>query len=67
MGRFRNVAIGGIQNKVFHLILFTVLILTSAFMAVKLSANPEDSPREIIRHVCGGVDGFVKEAEQFMT
>ena len=36
MKRFKNLVIGGIQNKVFNLILFTVILLTAAFMAVSL-------------------------------
>ena len=36
MKRFKHLVIGGIQNKVFNLILFTVLLLTAAFMAVSV-------------------------------
>ena len=34
MKRFKNLVIGGIQNKVFNLILYTVVLLTAAFIAV---------------------------------
>ena len=36
MKRIKNLVIGGIQNKVFNLILYTVVLLTAAFMAVSL-------------------------------
>ena len=36
MRRIRNLVIGGIQNKVFNLILYTVILLTATFMAVTL-------------------------------
>ena len=36
MKRFKNLVIGGIQSKVFNLILFTVFLLTAAYMAVSL-------------------------------
>ena len=36
MKRFKNLVIGGIQSKVFNLILYTVVLLTVAFMAVAL-------------------------------
>ena len=36
MKRFKNLVIGGIQNKVFNLILLTVILLTAAFSAVSL-------------------------------
>ena len=34
MKRFKNLVIGGIQNKIFNLILFTVILLTAASFAV---------------------------------
>ena len=36
MKRFKNLVIGGIQSKIFNLILYTVVLLTVAFMAVAL-------------------------------
>ena len=36
MRRFKNLVIGGIENKVFNLILLTVILLTAAYMAVSL-------------------------------
>ena len=39
MKRFKNLVIGGIQSKVFNLILYTVLLLTAAFMAVSIYQN----------------------------
>ena len=36
MKRFKNFVIGGIQSKVFNLILYTVLLLTAAFMVVSI-------------------------------
>ena len=36
MRRFKNLVIGGIQNKMFNLILITVILLTAAFSAVSL-------------------------------
>ena len=36
MKRFKNLVIGGIQSKVFNLILYTVILLTVAFMAVSV-------------------------------
>ena len=39
MKRFKNLVIGGIENKVFNLILFTVILLTAAFMAVSVYQN----------------------------
>ena len=36
MRRIKNLVIGGIENKVFNLILFTVLLLTAAYMAVSI-------------------------------
>ncbi len=36
MRRFKNLVIGGIQNKIFNLILITVLLLTAASIAVTL-------------------------------
>ena len=36
MKRFKNLVIGGIQSKVFNLILLTVILLTAAFMAVSI-------------------------------
>ena len=34
MKRFKNLVIGGIENKVFNLILLTVILLTVAYLAV---------------------------------
>jgi len=39
MKRFGNFTFGGIQSKVFNLILYTVLLLTAAFMALSLYQN----------------------------
>ncbi len=39
MKRFKNLVIGGIENKVFNLILITVILLTAAFMAVSVNQN----------------------------
>ena len=39
MKRFKNLVIGGIQSKVFNLILYTVVLLTAAFMAVSMYQN----------------------------
>ena len=39
MRKFKNFVIGGIQSKVFNLILYTVLLLTAAFMAVSIYQN----------------------------
>ncbi|MBQ8094070.1 MAG: SpoIIE family protein phosphatase [Clostridia bacterium] len=36
MKKFKNLVIGGIQNKIFNLILFTVILLTAAFIALSL-------------------------------
>ena len=39
MRRFGNFTIGGIQSKVFNLILYTILLLTAAFMALSIYQN----------------------------
>ncbi|MBR0407521.1 MAG: SpoIIE family protein phosphatase [Clostridia bacterium] len=39
MKRIKNLVIGGIQSKVFNLILYTVVLLTAAFMAVSIYQN----------------------------
>ena len=39
MKRIRKITIGGIQSKVFNLILYTVILLTGAFMAVTVYQN----------------------------
>ena len=39
MRRFRNFTIGGIQSKVFNLILYTIVLLTAAFMALSIYQN----------------------------
>ncbi len=39
MRRFKNLVLGGIQNKLFNLILTTVILLTAAFVAVSLYHN----------------------------
>ena len=36
MKRFKNLVIGGIQSKVFNLILYTVVLLTAAYMALSV-------------------------------
>ena len=36
MKRFKNLVIGGLQSKIFNLILYTVVLLSAAFMAVSL-------------------------------
>ncbi len=39
MKKFKNLVIGGIENKIFNLILITVILLTAAFMAVSAYHN----------------------------
>ena len=39
MKRIRNLVIGGIENKIFNLILITVILITAAFTAVTLYQN----------------------------
>ena len=39
MRRFKSFTIGGIQSKVFNLILYTILLLTAAFMALSIYQN----------------------------
>lgn len=39
MRRIKNLVIGGIQSKVFNLILYTVMLLTAAFMAISIYQN----------------------------
>ncbi len=39
MKRFKNLVIGGIQSKIFNLILITVLLLTAAYMAISFHQN----------------------------
>ena len=70
MRRFKNLVIGGIQSKVLNLILYTVLLLTVAFMAVSLYQNKmltqlagESSQRqqEAIGEITGRVMDYVVE------
>ena len=39
MRKIKNLVIGGIENKIFNLILFTVILLTVAFMVINVSQN----------------------------
>ena len=39
MRKFKNFVIGGIQSKVFNLILYTVFLLTAAFIALSIYQN----------------------------
>ena len=39
MRKFRNLVIGGIQSKVFNLILYTVVLMTAAFLALSIYQN----------------------------
>ena len=64
MRRFKNWVIGGIENKVFNLILITVLLLTGAYMAVSLhhsnmlsslSAQSSQRQEEAIEEITGSV------------
>ena len=67
MKRFKNLVIGGIQSKVFNLILYTVLLLTAAFMAVSIYQNNtltqlvgESSRRQ--QEAIGDITGQVMDA-----
>lgn len=64
MRRFKNFVFGGIQSKVFNLILYTVLLLTAAFMALsvyqnntltQLAAESSQKQQESIREITGRV------------
>ncbi len=64
MRRFKNFVFGGIQSKVFNLILYTVLLLTAAFMALslyqnntltQLAAESGQKQQESIREITGRV------------
>lgn len=72
MKRIKNLVIGGIQSKVFNLLLFTVLLLTAAFMAVsvyqsimltRLAGESSQKQRESIGEITGQVmDAVVKQS-----
>ena len=74
MHRFKNLVIGGIQSKVFNLILYTVLLLTAAFMAIslyqtnmltKLAADSSRQQQEAIGSLTGQVmDAVVEQSLQ---
>ncbi len=64
MKRFKNLVIGGIQSKVFNLILVTVLLLTAAFLAVsayhsrllaKLVAESGENQQAAVSEITGQV------------
>ena len=70
MKRFKNLVIGGIQSKVFNLILYTVILLTAAFMAVslyqtnmltRLAAQSSQKQQESIDGITGRVMDAVVE------
>ena len=46
MKRLGNITIGGIQTKVFNLILLTIVLLTAAFIVI--SANQDRMVNEVI-------------------
>ena len=72
MRKFRNLVIGGIQSKVFNLILFTILLLSAAFTAVylyhsnmltQLVTDASRQQEESIRGITGQVmDAVVKQS-----
>ena len=39
MKKFKNLVIGGIENKIFNLILITVIVITGAFMLISVNQN----------------------------
>ena len=64
MKRFKNLVIGGIQSKVFNLILFAILLLTAAFAVVsvyhsnmlsRLTADSERQQQDAISEIAGRV------------
>ncbi len=64
MKQYKKLAIGGIQNKVFNLILFTVILLTAAFLLIfgrqegvttKLAAQSGQMQQDSIREITGSV------------
>ncbi len=64
MKRFKNFVIGGIQNKVFNLILATVILLTAAYLTVsayhsrmlsKLAAESSEKQQTSIEEITGTV------------
>ena len=64
MKRIKNIVIGGIQTKVFNLILITVLLLTAAFTAVsvyhsnmlsRLALESGEQQKEAIAEISGNV------------
>ena len=70
MHRFKNLVIGGIQSKVFNLILYTVVLLTAAFTAVsifqtnmltQLAAESSQRQQEAIGQITGQVMDAVVE------
>ena len=72
MRRFKNLVIGGIQSKVFNLILYTILLLTIAFAAVymyqsnmlaQLAAESGQQQQEAISGITGQVmDAVVQQS-----
>ena len=72
MKRYKNFTVGGIQSKVFNLILYTVLLLTAAFMAVSIYQNrmlaqlAADSSRQQQEDI-GDITGQVMDAVVVQT
>ena len=70
MKRFKNLVIGGIENKVFNLILLTVILLTAAYLAVSiyhsqmlsdLAAESSQRQETSIEEITGSVMNSVVE------
>ncbi len=75
MKRFKNIVIGGIETKVFNLILATVILLAAAFVAVsqyhssmlaKLAADSSERQQTAIQEITDSVmdsvaDGFMEQ------
>ena len=70
MKKFKNITFGGIQSKVFNLILYTVLLLTAVFLAVsvyqnntlaQLAAESSRQQQEAIGEITGQVMDAVVE------
>ena len=64
MKRFKKLVIGGIENKIFNLVVFTVIALTAAFLAIslrqanmltRLAAESSQRQRESIGEITGEV------------
>ena len=77
MKKVRNLVIGGIENKVFNLILATVFLTAAAFMAgylyqssmlAKLSAETSSRQLESITEITGSVmDSVVEQSMDQLT